>query len=198
METNLTILAKVENALQETMEEKKETLKEIAKYEESENKDLHTQEFGVLTSRPFNLSMLYGKQEVEDMRIKTLRLIKSELSKANTTAVYSLDENQETAVLLKMTTQREETAKEYRKLERTDLANIEEDELAIIKEFTPAQPTEDDIKAFVSEAIDKYLSEQPEGYKLSIKDMGKIMPVVKAKFPNVKGNIVSEVLNRKM
>jgi uncharacterized protein YqeY len=97
-----------------------------------------------------------------------------------------------------MAEQRKKTIEKYKEVKREDLAAIEQGELDVIKEFTPAQPTEDDIKAFVSEAIDKYLSEQPEGYKLSIKDMGKIMPVVKAKFPNVKGNIVSEVLNNKM
>jgi uncharacterized protein YqeY len=131
-------------------------------------------------------------------RIKTLKLIKSEFVNKNPKAQYVLTEDQETGILLEMAEQRNKTIEKYKEVKREDLAAIEQGELNVIKEFTPAQPTEDEIKAFVSEAIEKYLSEQSEGYSLSKRDMGKIMPVVKAKFPNVKGNIVSEVLNSKM
>jgi len=175
MDTNVTILAKVEKALQKLMEENAPLLTKKEKTAEEE---------GVV-------------KEVNE-RIKTLKLIKSEFINKNPKAKYVLTEDQETGILLEMAEQRNKTIEKYKEAKREDLAAIEQGELDVIKEFTPAQPTEDDIKAFVSETIDKYLSEQPEGYKLSIKDMGKIMPVVKAKFPNVKGNIVSEVLNSKM
>ena len=175
METNVTILSKVEATLQKLMEENAPLLTKKEKTAEEE---------GVV-------------KEVNE-RIKTLKLIKSEFVNKNPKAQYVLTEDQETGILLEMAEQRNKTIEKYKEVKREDLAAIEQGELDVIKEFTPAQPTEDDIKAFVSEAIDKYLSEQPEGYKLSIKDMGKIMPVVKAKFPNVKGNIVSEVLNSKM
>ena len=175
METNVTILSKVETTLQKLMEENAPLLTKKEKTAEEE---------GVV-------------KEVNE-RIKTLKLIKSEFVNKNPKAQYVLTEDQETGILLEMAEQRNKTIEKYKEVKREDLAAIEQGELDVIKEFTPAQPTEDDIKAFVSEVIDKYLSEQPEGYKLSIKDMGKIMPVVKAKFPNVKGNIVSEVLNSKM
>ena len=175
MDTNVTILSKVEATLQKLMEENAPLLTKKEKTAEEE---------GVV-------------KEVNE-RIKTLKLIKSEFVNKNPKAQYVLTEDQETGILLEMAEQRNKTIEKYKEVKREDLAAIEQGELDVIKEFTPAQPTEDDIKAFVSEVIDKYLSEQPEGYKLSIKDMGKIMPVVKAKFPNVKGNIVSEVLNSKM
>lgn len=175
MDTNVTILSKVEATLQKLMEENAPLLTKKEKTAEEE---------GVV-------------KEVNE-RIKTLKLIKSEFVNKNPKAQYVLTEDQETGILLEMAEQRNKTIEKYKEVKREDLAAIEQGELDVIKEFTPAQPTEDDIKAFVSEAIDKYLSEQSEGYKLSIKDMGKIMPIVKAKFPNVKGNIVSEVLNSKM
>lgn len=176
MSTNVTILSKVEATLQETMKLMAE--------------NQHNEGAGMLMA-------------VNTTKANTLRFIKSEFIRTNekiyhTNLEYKLTEDEETKVLLKMAEDHKTNIEAYDKAHNETMRNKEASELKYIEEFTPAQPTEDDIKEFVSETIDKYLSEQPEGYKLSIKDMGKIMPVVKAKFPNVKGNIVSEVLNSKM
>ena len=76
------------------------------------------------------------------------------------------------SLLKKMQKQREESIQLYTKGNRMDLAQSEEDEINIIKEFLPKQMDEDEIKNLVKEAIK--LNDAK-----SIRDMGKVMGYLK-------------------
>ena len=179
MEAKETILAKVEKSLQETMEEKKPlALKQASGVELSEFEAI--------------------KLTTLDERIKVLRLIKAELTKANNAPEYKLSEDKEVGVLLKMSTQREETAKEYKDAGREDLMHIELGEFKVINEFIPAQPTEEEMIEFINGLINEILSKNGDGYVLSQKDMGSLMKPAKAKYPNINGNLVKSVLAARM
>lgn len=127
-------------------------------------------------------------------RLGTLKVIKAELIRENNNASYTISEDGEVKVMLRLKGKHEESMEAYKKLGRTDLYGHEKAELDVINEFTPAQPTEEDIVNFTKEAIATYLSTKEEGYTVSMRDMGQIMPKVKAKFPNVDGNIVRKTL----
>lgn len=131
-------------------------------------------------------------------RLKTLRMIKAELIKKNDKKDYTLERDKEIKVLIGMKEERDKYVDVYNKANRIDLAQNLIDEISVISEFIPAQPDDEEVRQFAINVIDNYLSEQPEGYKLSKRDMGKIMPLVKSFYPNVNGKIVEEALTSKM
>lgn len=75
-------------------------------------------------------------------------------------------------VLQKMAKQRRESIEMYEQGGRTELAEQEKGELAVIEEFLPAQLSDDEVKAAI-EAIKAELGAE------SIKDMGKVMATLK-------------------
>lgn len=75
-------------------------------------------------------------------------------------------------VLQKMAKQRRESIEMYEQGGRTELAEQEKGELAVIEEFLPAQLSDDEVKAAI-EAIKAELGAE------SIKDMGKVMAALK-------------------
>mgnify|MGYP002628291381 CR=1 FL=1 len=79
------------------------------------------------------------------------------------------------AILGKMVKQRQESARAYEEGGRLDLAEREQTEVAIIEEFLPKKLSDDEVGA----AIDAAISAQEA---TSIRDMGKVMGVLKAKY----------------
>lgn len=77
-------------------------------------------------------------------------------------------------VLQKMAKQRRESIQMYTDGGRTELAEAEAGELAVIEEFLPAQMSDEQINAAIA-AI------KAESGADSIKDMGKVMGALKAK-----------------
>lgn len=135
-------------------------------------------------------------------RLNSLKLIKSELIKENQKvyerAEYQMKEEEEILFLNGMAEARKENIEKYSKNGRQDLADAEQQELLILQEFLPKMPTEDEIKVFIAEKIDEHLAAQEEGYKLSMKDMGKIKGLVTAVYPTVNGKIIQQVLMGKI
>jgi uncharacterized protein YqeY len=138
-----------------------------------------------------------------DRRAGTLKLIKSELIRANeknyhTNLEYKMTENEEVKVLMKMAEDHKANIEGYKKVGNTEMLNQEKGELSVIEEFIPAQPTEEEMTEFVNSLIDNLIAEKGDGYILSQKDMGVLMPQAKAKYPNINGNIVKSALTAKM
>jgi uncharacterized protein YqeY len=80
-----------------------------------------------------------------------------------------------TEVLQKMIKQRRESVELYRKGNREELAAAEEAEIAVIERFLPRQLTDEEARA----AIAAIVAETGAG---SMKDMGKVMALVKERF----------------
>lgn len=133
-------------------------------------------------------------------KLNTLRLIKSEFLLAEKNKVEITD-SVEIKILSKMITQRQDSIEQYKKANRFDLAQKEEEEIAIIKQYLPEQPNEEFLKNYIRKCIDGYkesadsIISNGTTYSLSMKDMKPIMNIVKEKydFPIV-GKLVSEVL----
>jgi uncharacterized protein YqeY len=79
------------------------------------------------------------------------------------------------AVLSKMVKQRQESARAYAEGGREDLAAKEQAEVAVIEEFLPRQLSEAETEAAVAEAVS-------EPGASSIKDMGRVMAALKARY----------------
>ena len=125
--------------------------------------------------------------------LKTLRLIKAEFTKAEKDGV-EINDISSFKILNKMMAQREDSYNQYVSANRLELANIEKEEMDIIATFIPKQPSEEEIKEFVSNAIQNYIEGQGEGFKLSMRDMKPILTMVQETYPTVNGKIVSDII----
>jgi uncharacterized protein YqeY len=109
----------------------------------------------------------------------TLRLILAALKDRDIAArpakTDGIDESEIAELLNKMVRQRRESITLYEQGNRLDLAQQEAEEIAVIERFLPKQLSEADASA----AIDATIAELGAG---SIKDMGKVMAALKAKY----------------
>ena len=112
-------------------------------------------------------------------RISTLRLVSAAIKDRDIAARTAGKGEATDAELLelfaKMIKQREESEKIYRDAGRADLATQEVEEIAIIREFLPVQLSEADMQKAIAEAI-------AEAGATSVKDMGKVMAALKARY----------------
>lgn len=123
------------------------------------------------------------KQAMRDKaseRLSTLRLINAAFKDRDIAARSEgrddgVDESELLAILGKMVKQRRESAKSYEEAGRLDLAQQENDEIVVIEEFLP-QPLDD---AEVEDAISVAITEVGA---TSIRDMGRVMGVLKAAY----------------
>ncbi len=88
-----------------------------------------------------------------------------------------INDTEVTALLKKMIKQRNESCEVYKKAGRTELLENETREIEIISTFLPKQLSEEETKKICQETI-------KEMGASSMKDMGKIMGVLKSKHAN--------------
>ena len=110
----------------------------------------------------------------EKDRLATIRLVLAAVKQIEVDERIVLDEPRMLAVLEKMAKQRRESMAEFEKGGRADLVAKEAAELVIIKGYLPEQMPDAELDALIAEAI-------ASTGAASIKDMGKVMGVVKAK-----------------
>lgn len=111
-------------------------------------------------------------------RLSALRLMlnglkEREIALRGEGLVISADD--ELTVLAKMVKQRQESVKVYLEGARQDLADKETAEIRVIEEFLPKQLTAAEVEAAIAAAI-------AEVGATSVKDMGRVMAVLKGKF----------------
>jgi hypothetical protein len=112
-------------------------------------------------------------------RVSTLRLVNAAFKNADIElrgqGKGPLAEDEMLALLQKMIKQRQEAIELYEKGGRAELAQQEREEIAIIAGYLPKQMSEDEVKAAIAAAI-------AETGAAGIKDMGKVIAVLKGKF----------------
>jgi len=110
----------------------------------------------------------------EKDRLAVIRLLQAAIKQIEVDERITLDDAQVTAVLEKMIKQRKESIVAFEKGARADLVAKETAEIVILQPYLPAQLGEAELDALIAEAI-------ASTGAASIKDMGKVMGVVKAK-----------------
>src|SRR3954465_6440620 len=108
----------------------------------------------------------------DEAGLRGLRAIKAEIIKAKTEPGANGEISDETAnkMLQKMLKQRKDSLEIYRTQKRDDLAKKEEEEIAIIEKFLPAQMSETELKEALKKIIEDVGASSPA-------DMGKVMGV---------------------
>jgi len=107
-------------------------------------------------------------------RLSTIRMAQAAIKQREVDERIVLDDAQVIAVLEKMVKQRRESIVQFEQGGRTDLADKERTEIALLQSYLPAQLSEAEVDALIKEAI-------ASTGAASVKDMGKVMGVVKAK-----------------
>jgi uncharacterized protein YqeY len=110
----------------------------------------------------------------EKDRLAVIRLIQAAIKQREVDERITLDDAQITSVLEKMIKQRKESVAAFEKGGRADLVAKENAEIVILQPYLPAQLGDAELDALIAEAI-------ASTGAASIKDMGKVMGVVKAK-----------------
>jgi len=108
----------------------------------------------------------------DEAALRSLRAIKAAILLAKTSegASGELKEEDETKLLQKLVKQRKDALEIFQQQNRADLAKKEEEEIAVIEKFLPAQLTTDEIKAELSKIIASAGASSPA-------DMGKVMGI---------------------
>ena len=111
----------------------------------------------------------------------TLRLIISAIKDfkiASKVKDGSLKDQEIISILKKMNKQRNDSCEAYKKAGREDLFKKEQEEIAIINNFLPKQLSEEETKNICKKVIEKLQAK-------SIKDMGKVMGMLKKEYGDV-------------
>ncbi|MCX7108274.1 MAG: GatB/YqeY domain-containing protein [Methylococcales bacterium] len=107
-------------------------------------------------------------------RLGVIRLILAAIKQIEVDERIQLDNDRTIQVLDKMLKQRRESIRQFADAGRQDLVAIEEAEVLVIQDFMPLALSEAEVDVMVSEAVLESGAE-------SVKDMGKVMALLKAK-----------------
>jgi hypothetical protein len=107
-------------------------------------------------------------------RLGVIRLILAAIKQVEVDERIVLDNERVILVLDKMLKQRRESIRQFAEAGRDDLVAIEEAEIPVIQDFLPQPLTETEIDLMVKDAVAESGAE-------SVKDMGKVMALLKAK-----------------
>ncbi len=113
-------------------------------------------------------------------RLSTLRLINAaikdrDIAARSETNPDGVSDAEILSILAKMIKQRQDSAKAYEEAGRIELGEGERGEIKVIEEFLPKQLGDSEVEAAIKAAIAESGAE-------SIRDMGKVMGVLKAKY----------------
>ena len=110
----------------------------------------------------------------EKFKASTLRLIVSALKLEEKNKAKALTDNEALEILTKMIKQRKDSISQFETANRMELAQKEKDEIEIIQNYLPEQLSEEELSVLINEVINEINAE-------SIKDMGKVMGILKPK-----------------
>jgi uncharacterized protein len=119
--------------------------------------------------------------------LRGLRAIKAAIIIAKTSegARGELKEEDETKLLQKLVKQRRDSLEIFKKQNREDLAQKEQEEISIIERFLPKQMTAEELKIPLSEIISQLGASSPA-------DMGKVMAAATRQFAGkADGKVIS-------
>ena len=110
----------------------------------------------------------------EKERLGVIRMITAAIKQREVDERISLDDAQVLSVLEKMIKQRKESVEQFKAGNRQDLVDKEAAEITLLQGYMPSQLSAAELDALINEAV------AATGAS-SIKDMGKVMGLIKAK-----------------
>jgi hypothetical protein len=129
----------------------------------------------------------------EAVRLSALRMLKAAVMNKEVEKGRNLEDAEVLQVVASLVKQRRDSVEQFSKGGRTDLADKETAEIAILEHYMPPAISADEIEAAVAAAI-------AETGANSAKDMGKVMKAVMPKLAgkNADGKAVNDAVRRKL
>ncbi len=129
----------------------------------------------------------------DELRLSVLRMVKSALKYKEVEKKRALEDLESLQVLQTLVKQRRESIDQFTRGGRKDLAEKESKEIAIIEEYLPLAPTDEEIHGAVEEAI------AAEGAD-SLKQMGAVVKAARARLDgkNVDGKVLAEKVRERL
>ncbi len=109
----------------------------------------------------------------EKERLATIRMALAAIKQREVDERVTLDDSQVIGVIEKMIKQRREAIAQFQSGGRADLVAKESAEITVLEAYLPAQMNSAEVDALITQAI-------ASSGAISVKDMGKVMAVVKA------------------
>ncbi len=126
-------------------------------------------------------------------RLSVLRMVKANIMNRQIEKGADLTDEEITKALQSLVKQRKDSIDQYEKAGRTELAEKEQTELSVLKEYLPQAASKEEIEQAVTDAISE------TGASL-IKEMGTVMKAAQAKLAGkaADGRLVSETVKAKL
>ena len=119
-------------------------------------------------------AMKQAMRDKDSARLDSLRMLSAAIQRREVDERIQLDDVQTLAVLEKLIKQGKESVEQYEKGGRPELAAKEKADIALYQAYLPQQLSAGEVDAIINEAVTATGA-------ASIKDMGKVMGVVKPK-----------------
>ena len=128
----------------------------------------------------------------EELKTQTLRLLKSAIKNKEIAIGKKPTSEEVIQIIAREVKQRKDSAEEYTKGNRPELAEKEKEEIEILKVYLPEQLSKDEIAKIVEDTISALKA-------TSAKDMGRVMAEVMPKLKGkADGTMVSELVKEKL
>jgi Uncharacterized conserved protein len=129
----------------------------------------------------------------DDLRLSVLRMVKAAIQLKEVEKIRKLDDSESIQLLQTLLKQRKESIDQFSKGGRTDLAEKEQKEAAILEAYLPAAASAEDMDAAITKAI-------AETGAASIKQMGAVVKAAKAQLEGktVDGKALSDMVRDRL
>jgi len=139
-----------------------------------------------------NESLKRALKEKDALRVSVMRMLLSALGYKEIEKRKPLTQEEFYGVVKTMMKQHAESIESFKKGQRQDLVEKEENELRILKEFEPAQMSEEEVAQEVDNVIETLGARDQ-------KDMGRVMKVLMEKLASrVDGKVLSEMVRTRL
>ena len=131
-------------------------------------------------------------KQKDSLRVSVLRMLLAAIKNKEVEKIRALTEDEFDALVKTSIKQHIDSIESFKKGNRVELAQKEEKELEILKEFLPAPLTEEELSREIEEAIKSIEAK-------SQKDMGKVIKTIMDKFPGrTDGKVLSGMVLKRL
>jgi hypothetical protein len=128
----------------------------------------------------------------DSLKVSVLRMVRTALKNKEVELIRKLEDDEILRVLSSQIKQRKDAIEQFRQGGRSDLADKEEQELAILESFMPKALDAEELKSGIQAVI-------AETGASSMKDMGKVMKEAMRRFAGrADGKEVSEMVKKQL
>jgi len=128
----------------------------------------------------------------DSVRLNTLRMLRAAIKNREVELRAELDDREILRVVRTQIKQHRDSMRQYKDGGRNDLADKEEQELAILMSFMPEQASEETIARIVVQVIEELDAKD-------MKDMGRVMKTLMDKLAgSADGKVVSDIVKKQL